>query len=51
MTHAHDRPSRAIADKPTLSLLRLSAGQRASGALVIVAVLWTCVLAVIGGGS
>jgi hypothetical protein len=51
MSHVHERPSRAFAGEPTLSLLRLSAAQRAGGALAIVALLWTCVVALIGRGA
>jgi hypothetical protein len=37
----------AVADTPTLSLLRLSAVQRLAGAAVVLAALWLTVIAVL----
>lgn len=51
MTHAHEHPPRAVVAQPTMSLLRLSGGQRVAGALAIVALLWLCVVAVMGGAT
>jgi hypothetical protein len=41
--HRHDTPPRATAAPPTLSLLRLSAAERALGAGVLLALLWLLV--------
>lgn len=46
--HAGPPHRRAVAAEPTLSLVRLSAGQRLLGAAGVAAVLWLCVLAVTG---
>lgn len=40
----HDHVPRALAATPTVSLLRLSAGQRLAGAAVLSAALWALVL-------
>jgi hypothetical protein len=45
--HRHHAP-RARASAPTVSLLRLSAGQRLAGASAALAVLWLAILSVIG---
>jgi hypothetical protein len=41
--HRHDMPARATAEPPTLSLLRLSAAERALGAGALLALLWLLV--------
>jgi len=45
-THEH-HGHHAVADTPTLSLLRLSAVQRLAGAAAVVAALWLTVIAVL----
>ncbi len=46
--HQHrDRAAHATAAAPTLSLLRLSAGQRLIGAALVLGGLWLLVLAVV----
>jgi hypothetical protein len=46
--HQHrDRTAHAVAAVPTLSLLRLSAGQRLTGAALLLGGLWLLVLAVL----
>ncbi len=47
--HDHPHASRAIAEAPTLSLLRLSAWQRLAGAGSVLAALWLIVIATVGG--
>ena len=47
-THVHYHPPHVTAEAPTLSLLRLSAGQRLLGAAAILALLWIMTLATIG---
>jgi hypothetical protein len=42
--HQHGAAPHATAAAPTLSLLRLSAGQRLAGAAVVLACLWLMVL-------
>jgi hypothetical protein len=49
--HEHGHAPRPAADKPTMSLLRLSAWQRLAGAGLILAVLWLTVVATISQGS
>jgi hypothetical protein len=46
--HSHPHPPHATAEAPTLSLLRLSAGQRLGGAGAILALVWLMTLATIG---
>lgn len=46
--HAHHHAPRARAAEQTLSLLRLSAGQRAAGVAALLVVLWAAILATIG---
>ncbi|MGP9819282.1 hypothetical protein ACTZWW_04645 [Salinarimonas sp. NSM] len=46
--HRHDHAPRARTAAPTLSLLRLSAGQRLAGVGVVLVVLWAAILSVIG---
>ena len=50
MSEMHDptRTAHAVADRPTLSLLRLSAVQRLAGAALVLALLWLAVVAVLG---
>jgi hypothetical protein len=54
MSHAHDHRHEAhahgprpVAERPTVSLLRLSAWQRLTGAGLVVAALWLTVIATI----
>ena len=46
--HDHAHALRAVAEKPTVSLLRLSALQRLAGAGLVLAALWLTVIATIG---
>ena len=46
--HSHVHPPHAIAEAPTLSLLRLSAGQRLAGAAAVLALVWLMTLATVG---
>ena len=41
----------AVADRPTLSLLRLSAVQRLAATALVLAALWLAVVAVLGEAS
>ncbi len=43
MAHEHDHARHVTAARPTLSLLRLSAGQRLVGAAGVIVVLWALV--------
>ncbi len=43
MAHGHDHARHAAATRPTLSLLRLSAGQRLLGVAGMIALLWALV--------
>jgi len=45
--HDHHHHDHAVASAPTLSLLRLSAGQRLVGVAVILAVIWSLTLAAV----
>jgi hypothetical protein len=47
-THVHDHPPHVTAAAPTLSLLRLSAGQRLLGAAAVLALVWVMTLATVG---
>jgi hypothetical protein len=49
-SHQQSRPPRPAADVPTLSLLRLSALQRVTGAALVLAGLWTAVIAILDRG-
>jgi hypothetical protein len=46
--HHHANVTYAMAETPTLSLLRLSAWQRLAGAGLVLAALWLTVVATIG---
>ena len=46
--HDHAHAPRALAERPTISLLRLSALQRLAGAGLVLAALWLTVIATIG---
>ncbi|WP_156917436.1 hypothetical protein [Salinarimonas rosea] len=46
--HHHNHAPRPRAAAPTLSLLRLSAGQRLAGVGVALVLLWAAILSVIG---
>jgi hypothetical protein len=48
MAHGHDHAPHAAAARPTLSLLRLSAGQRLLGAAGVIAPLWALVWLTLG---
>ena len=48
MAHRHDHVSHAAAAQPTLSLLRLSAGQRLLGVAGVIAPLWALVWLILG---
>jgi hypothetical protein len=48
MAHGHDHASHAAAARPTLSLLRLSAGQRLLGVAGVIAPLWALVWLTLG---
>jgi hypothetical protein len=45
-THDHSHAPHAMADVPTMSLLRLSALQRLAGAALMLTALWAAVIAV-----
>jgi hypothetical protein len=47
-SHAEAHPPHATAEAPTLSLLRLSAGQRLAGAAAVLALVWVMTLAMAG---
>ncbi len=48
--HDHDHAPHAVAEAPTVSLLRLSAWQRLAGAGLVLAALWLAVIVTIARG-
>ena len=48
MAHGHDHARHAEVARPTLSLLRLSAGQRLLGVSGVIVVLWALVWLTLG---